>query len=141
MVQLRSDLARQSELMHASLSAKREGAVFYKSPLYERLAEMQEKSNKRKARRFPWITVISVVSIIPFMVGGSEDKSANSAFNTINQIQQGQNVFAHTTPEHEINNLLAVEGLNEKATVSVTIGGKTVSKELSVSDIQRMQGL
>lgn len=135
-IQMNSDLARQNEFMQASLSAKREGAVMSKSPLYERLATMQAREERRRNRRFPWLTIVIALIALPFIMqeksNASIDVDANIPFPT------REEVYGSDTPETEVSTMMIDQKDHEKATVSVTIGGKTVSKEMSVSDIRKM---
>ena len=141
MVQLSSDYARQKELMQASLTAKREGAEFVTSPLYERLTEMQAKAERRRGRKSKWFMILVAVSVIPFVFGGDGDKvsheaAAESGVKTVQMSPDGV-----VSPEQEMDNMLADNDPYEKATVSVTIGGKTISRELTISEIQKLQSM
>ena len=144
MVHLKSDYIRQQEFMNASLSAKREnvGGRMDKSPLFERLACMQEKeARRRNRRRLPWFTIVTVITIIPFMFGWGDGQSAMPDV-TVSVIEEQESEVTQSTlwePEEEMAAMMEETPEQEKATVSVTIGGKTVSKDIAVSEIQKMQ--
>ena len=135
-IQMNSDLARQNELMQASLSAKREGAIMNKSPLYERLATMQAREERRRNRRFPWLTIVVALIALPFIM--QEKSKASINVDADIPFPTREEVYGSDTPETEFSTMMVDRKDHEKATVSVTIGGKTVSKEMSVSDIRKM---
>lgn len=163
MVQLKSDIYRQQEFMDASLNAKREGMVdMGPSPMYERLAEMREKEHRRssKKRGMPWMIIISLVSFGYFIMYGKDmmQESLPAIQQQVIQAQlqqqgmtgmQGmppstnlpQPIQASAQMEAQASNALTSMAPNEKATISITVGGQTITREMTLSEIQQMQAM
>jgi hypothetical protein len=144
MVQMRSDLARQQELMNASFAAKREGAVtFHKSPLYERLEDLHAKE-RRKSFKLPWKSCLFLIGILYFFYGGGQEDLQESLKEAViaeiagNPQIQSLNIDG-LPPEDHVQNLLQKVPQDEMATVSITLNGQTIMKDISVSEIENLQ--
>jgi hypothetical protein len=125
MIETKSDMMRRKVFDDASKDVAKNGFNLHQQQtMDERLNALRERQNRPK-RRLPWITVLSVVSCLPFFIGGGEKQLSTGAMPgmTPEQIAQGKQV------------LQSIEG--ETATISITIGDKVITKEVPVSDIQK----
>ena len=128
MIELRSDIARRVALDDASADVRKNGpALYQQESMNDRLNALREKQNRPK-RKLPWFTIISVVSCVPMLFMDGMNPMAMMGGRAPQT--QGQAL------EKSVNNA----GAGETATVSVNIGGKTFTKQISASDLQAMQG-
>ncbi len=124
MIETKSDMMRRKVFEDASRDVAKNGFNIQQQTMDERLSAMRAKTSKPK-RKLPWITVLSVVTCLPFFIGGGGNEFSTGALPeaTPEQIAQGKQV------------LQSIEG--ETATISITIGDKVITKEVPVSDIQK----
>lgn len=71
-----NDIIQRSTLMSASEEVRKLGTHDFPAldrTVTERAFEMHAKSSRRKSKRgFPWVTMFSILAIIPFIAGGGE---------------------------------------------------------------------
>jgi hypothetical protein len=127
MVEFRNDLMRQASFAQAGKDARQNGVYIPNGSISDDLNAMRAKQNKPK-KRFPWMTVMTIGSIIPFLFTGIGSGGGSSVQSNLQNPQKKQATQA----------ISAMKTLapNQTAKVSVTIGGQTFEKELSASDLE-----
>ncbi len=134
MIEMKSDVMRRSSLSQASIQARKDDFDYsMHRTMDERLGDMRAKQSRPK-RKIPWFTIITVVTTIPFLIGGgmpSIGKVASQASTSGNignaQIQQAISTMQQHAP-------------NQNAKVSIEIGGKVIQREISINDLKALQG-
>ena len=126
MVELKSDIARRSALYDASLKARKDDFNYtMHRTMHEQLSSIRERQMRPK-RRIPWVTIISIVSVIPFLFTGEGQTAIKGLKQT-------------SSPEQQLSHQIQNANPDEVATVSVTIGGQTMTRQLTAAEIQAMQ--
>ena len=76
MLSVDNDIIQRSTLLSASEEVRKLGTHDFPAldkTTTERAFEMHSKSSRRKTKRgFPWVTMFTILSIIPFLAGGGE---------------------------------------------------------------------
>jgi hypothetical protein len=136
MIEMRSDLGHKARLDAASIQARKEGAGLH-DPMSVRLDQLREKQLRKsqKKRRLPWFTIISIVSCAPLLFMGDMMPSKSMGGGSANVAAVSST--AGISPQAAQTAAAALG--DKKATVSVTIGGKTFTREVSARDIQALQ--
>ncbi len=135
MVEMRSDLARKSSFSTASEEAKNDGLGMgmYES-MQDRLDHHRQKQLGKRKRRLPWFTIISIITIAPiFFIGDVVPTNPTS-------LMKGQSAST-STPEQAVTESIEKSDASETAQISVTIGGRTITRTLTVEEIRQMQAM
>ena len=127
MLEMKSDLQRRSSYNAASREARLDDFNYQKhETMEEKLTHLRDRQSRPK-KRLPWFTIISIVSIVPMFFMGDMMPGKPS-------------MGSRATPETQLSQSINESSTNDMATVSVTIGGKTITRQLSVGEIQALQG-
>lgn len=133
MVELRNDMMRRAKFDTASRDARLDDFDYsMHQTMDERLGIMREKRLGPK-KRIPWFLIITVISCAPLFFMGEEGKK-----NALASIPSQQS-SVEQYPEEELKQAISGGNVEEMATITVTIGGKTMSKQIPVSELQAMQ--
>jgi hypothetical protein len=137
MVEMRSDLARRSNFTTASEQAKKDGlGMGMYDSMQDRLNYHREKQSRKGKRRLPWFTIISVISIVPVFFMGDIIPSNNPK-----AMMKGQPVATTSSPEQAVAQSIEQSDASETAQISVTIGGRTITRNLTIEEIRQMQAM
>lgn len=151
MLEMQSDIVRQSTLSKASAEARETGVYLQESSLIDRTYALRNRVERPRSR-LPWFTIILAASCIPalMMDGGISSLSSRG----VSMTEQGAGTpplssspivavadTSRLSPEealaHQINSM--AEDASQKAMVTVTVGGKSFSREISMDDLRAMQ--
>ncbi len=126
MIEMKNDVMRRATYDMASQEARKDTFNYeMHQTMEERLGAMREKQMRPK-RKKPWFLIFTVVTTIPIFFMGDMLPSLSGVPQMI-------------TPEQQLQGVAKNAEGGEMATVSVTIAGKTVSKQIPVSEVQSLQ--
>ena len=124
MFEMKSDLARKYKFDSASKDAKSMGRI-PNHTIVERAAMQRGQPITIKKRKIPWFTIITLVTMIPFLV---ENKS-----NLMNAFGSNKN--------EQMTELLGEMGMEDDKPIklSVEMGDKQIHQKITASDLEAAQ--
>lgn len=134
MVELKNDMMRRARFDTASREAQEDDFDYaMHRTMDERLHAMRERQLRPK-KRLPWFTIISILSCAPlfFMGGGDTAEQAIASLSSSMPAVYG----VSTATIENAKNMLQDTG---NAQVSITLGDRTVTREISPQDMEALQ--
>jgi|GEM_PF-4593587 len=153
MIEMKSEIGRKVKFSQATKQAHKEGAFEMHDTMSNRLNAMREKQMHPRKSRLPLIIkIISGLSLIVFFFMPESEPLKRQISSQMQQSKQDIHAQQAVQPnvqfpggnqvndiEQALSNTVSNVSSDEKATVTVTIGGKTFTRELSAQEIQAMQ--
>jgi len=129
MVEMQSDLARHARLSKASIEAQQDPFSYGKQKtLHEKITDLHTRSTRPK-RRFLWLKIISVICAVTFYL----TSDMTSTPTALTALKSSQNIENNT--EQQLVNSFNAAQPDDVATVTVTIGGQTFTRNLTAAEI------
>lgn len=140
MIETKSDMMRRKAFSEASKDVAKNGFNIQQQTMDERLNALRERQNRPK-RKIPWITIISVVSCLPFVIGGNipgMKGMSRSNTSSVTVPSSTSQPMSEMTPEMVAQGKRVLESIEgETATISITLGDRVITKEVPVEDIKK----